>query len=250
MSSNLDMHLQNVHDSRVPPPPQQLNGPRINQAIPDAVHYHGAESRDLHRQMPDSTSCSYSSFPSNSGRNIPQTDGPTFHGKGYPLRPPHAPPSNQFSYVKGDHHVKPRREVPPPYHNRFDFMQNGDREHYYNNHERMKPAPYEPRENWRFPAHSYSGNSPNCNEGQFCCLVLFFSGEMLILKLIPLLSAAGPRYPEKGKVSYGNAPFAGPPRGPTRLPGHGWRFPPRSANHRHSFIPPYDGPIPVTNRGE
>ncbi|KAL6217372.1 hypothetical protein ACLB2K_010589 [Fragaria x ananassa] len=205
----------NVHDSRVPPPPLQLNGPRINQAIPDAVHYHGAESRDLHRQMPDSTSCSYSSFPSNSGRNIPQTDGPTFHGKGYPLRPPHAPPSNQFSYVKGDHHVKPRREVPPPYHNRFDFMQNGDREHYYNNHERMKPAPYEPRENWRFPAHSYSG----------------------------------PRYPEKGKASYGNAPFAGPPRGPTRLPGHGWRFPPRSANHRHSFIPPYDGPIPVTNRG-
>ncbi|XP_062019675.1 protein HUA2-LIKE 2 [Rosa rugosa] len=205
----------NVHDSRVPPPPQQLNGPRINQAIPDAVHYHAPESRDLHRQMPDSTSCSYSSFPSNSGRNIPQTDGAAFHNKGYPLRPPHAPPSNQFSYVKGDHHVKPRREVPPPYHNRFDFMQHGDREHYYNNHERMKPAPYDPHESWRFPAHSYSG----------------------------------PRYPEKGKASYGNAPFAGPPREPTRLPGQGWRFPPRSASHRHSYIPPYDGPIPVTSRG-
>lgn len=213
LNTYTDSH--NVHDSRVPPPPQQLNGPRINQAIPDAVHYHAPESRDLHRQMLDSTSCSYNSFPTNSGRNIPQNDGANFHNKGYPLRPPHAPPSNQFSYVKGDHHVKPRREVPPPYHNRFDYMQNGDREHYYNNHERMKPAPYEPRESWRFPAHSYSG----------------------------------PRYPEKGKSSYGNAPFAGPPREPTRLPGQGWRFPPRSASHRHSFIPPYDGPIPVTSRG-
>ncbi|XP_050366914.1 protein HUA2-LIKE 2 isoform X1 [Argentina anserina] len=205
----------NVHDCRVPPPCQQLNKPRINQAIPDAVHYHHTESRDLHGQMPDSTSCSYSSYPSNSGRNMPHTDGATFYNKGYPLWPPHAAPSNQFSYVKGDHHVKPRREVPPPYHNRFDYMQNGDREHYNNNHERTKPAPYEPHESWRFPPHSYSG----------------------------------PRYPEKGKASYGNAPFAGPPRGPSRYPGQGLRFPPRSTNHRHSFIPPYDGPIPVTNRG-
>lgn len=78
-----------------------------------------------------------------------------------------------------------------------------------------------------------------------------FYGDMLILKLFPFffLSALGPRYPEKGKSSYGNAPFAGPPREPTRLPGQGWRFPPRSASHRHSFIPPYDGPIPVTSRG-
>lgn len=212
--SNLDVHLQNVHENRVQPPPQQLNAPRINQTISDAVHYCAPECRDLQRQMPDSTSCSYSSFPTYSGRNVPQTDGATFHNKGYPLRPPHAPPSNQFSYVQGDQQVKPRREAPPPYHNRFDFGPNGDRENYYNNHERMKP-PYEPRESWGFPSHSFSG-----------------------------------RYPDKGKTSYGTAPFHGPPCEPTRLPGQGWRYPPRSMNHRDSmpFRPPFEGPIPVNGR--
>ncbi|KAM2898819.1 hypothetical protein COP2_008316 [Malus domestica] len=205
----------NVHDNRVQPPPQQLNAPRVNQTIPDAMHYCASECRDHQKQMPDSTSCSYSSFPTYSDRNVPHSDGDTFHNKGYPLLPPRAPPSSQFSYVQGDQQVKPRREAPPPYHhNRFDY---GDRENCYNNHERMKPGPYEPRNSWRFHSHSFSG----------------------------------PRYPDKGKTSYGTDPYSGPPCETTRGPGQGWRHPPRSMSHRDSmpFRPPFEGPIPVTGRG-
>ncbi|XP_068311945.1 protein HUA2-LIKE 2-like isoform X2 [Pyrus communis] len=210
--SYTDAH--NVHGNRVHPPPQQLNSPRVNHTIPDAVHYLAPECRDHQRQMPDSTSCSYSSFPTYSERNVTHSDGATFHNEGYPLRPPHAPPSNQFSYVQGDQPVKPQCEAPPPYHNRFDY---GDRENYYNNHERMKPGPYEPCDSWRFPSHYFSG----------------------------------PRYPDKGKMSYGTGPYAGPPCEPTRGPGQDWRYPPRLMSHRDSmpFRPPFEGPIPITGRG-
>ncbi|KAM1169409.1 hypothetical protein ACFX13_031904 [Malus domestica] len=210
--SYTDAH--NVHGNRVQPPPQQLNSPRVNHTIPDAVHYRAPECRDHQRQMPDSTSCSYGSFPTYLERNVPHSDGATFHNEGYSLRPPHAPPSNQFSYVQGDQQGNPQHEAPPPYHNRFDY---GDRESYYNNHERMKPGPYEPHDSWRFPSHYFSG----------------------------------PRYPDKGKMSYGTGPYGGPPCEPTRGPGQDWRYPPRSMSHRDSmpFRPPFEGPIPITGRG-
>lgn len=120
---------------------QQPNAPRINPTISDALHYHASECRDPQRQMPES-------FP-----------GPNYHNKGYSLRPPHPPASNQFSYVRGEQHFKPRREAAPPpsYSNRYPFVQNWDRENFYNNHERIKQAPHEPHDSWRFPPHSFSG---------------------------------------------------------------------------------------------
>lgn len=47
------------------------------------------------------------------------------------------------------------------------------------------------------------------------------------------------------------APYGFHPCESTRMPGHGWRFPPRSMNHRNSmpFRPPFEDAIPVANRG-
>lgn len=161
-----------MQDNMVQSVAQQSNAPRSNRTISDAAQYHASESRDTQTQMPESTSSSFSSFSVQSARNVPQSDGVTFHNTGYPLRPPHPPPSDQFSYVQGDQHFKSRREAAPPpsYSSRFHYGHNGDRENYYDNHERMKPAPYEHRESWRkpapyerdswrFPPHSFSGRS-------------------------------------------------------------------------------------------
>ncbi|PON52850.1 RNA polymerase II-binding domain containing protein [Trema orientale] len=199
MDSKLYADPNNMQDPKVQSVGQQSNAPRINQTISDAVHYHASECRDPQRQMPESF------------------HGPNYHNKGYPLRPPHPPPSNQFSYVRGEHHFKPRREDAPrpSYSNGHHFVQNWDRENFYNNHERIKQAPHEFHDSWRFPPHSFSG----------------------------------PRYPGKGK-SYGPAPFVGPPSEHTRVHNQGWRFPPRSMSHRNSMPyrpPPLEGPIPVAD---
>ncbi|KAF3436329.1 hypothetical protein FNV43_RR23421 [Rhamnella rubrinervis] len=219
----------NMQDNMVQSVSLQSNAPRSNRTISDAVQYHDSESRETQSQIPESTSSSFSSFSVHSARNVPQSDGVNFHNKGYPLRPPHPPPSDQFSYVQGDQHFKPRREAAPPpsYSNRFHYAHNGDRENYYDNHERMKPAPYEHRDNWRKPA-PYERDSWR----------------------FPPHSFSGPRYPDKGK-SYAPGPFVGPPCEPSRLPDQGWRFPPRSMNHRNSmsFRPPFEGAIPAAGRG-
>lgn len=153
------MHLQRMPEHMVQSVAQQSNAPRINNPVSDAACYPPPEYGDLRGQMTDSTSSSFNSFSVQPVRNVPQTDGASFHNKAYTLRPPHPPPMNQFTYVQEDQHFKHRREsVPPSYSNRFHSMQNGDRENFYNNHERMKPGPYEPRESWRFPPHSFSGN--------------------------------------------------------------------------------------------
>ncbi|KAL5561638.1 hypothetical protein UlMin_031385 [Ulmus minor] len=213
-----DTHFQSMQDNNmVHSVGQQSNGPRVNRTIPEAMHYHVSECRDPHREMPE-PSCSFNSFPAQPIRNILPTDGATFHNKGYPLRPPHPPSSDQFSYVREEQHFKPRREpVPPPsYSNRYHFSPNWDRENYYNNHERIKRTPHEFNDNWRFPPHSLSG----------------------------------PRYHDGGK-NYPPVPFHGPPCEQPRAPSQGWRYPPRSVNHRNSmsFRPPLDGPIPVADRG-
>lgn len=61
------------------------------------------------------------------------------------------------------------------------------------------------------------------------------------------LSVVGPRYQDKGVPS----PYGCHPCESTRIPDHGWRFPPRSMNHRNSmpFRPPFEDAIPVANRG-
>lgn len=189
----------------------------ISSRIDQTMRYHSPEFRDPQMQIPESASCSFSGYsvePMNSGRH---SNGSNLHDKGYSLRPPHPAPSNQFSYFHGER-VRPRRDAPPPsYSNRFHFVPDVERENSYNNHERIKPPPYERHEHWRFPAPHFSG----------------------------------PRYPYKGKTSYARVPYDGPSCEPTRLPGQGWRFPPRMMNHRNSmpFGPPFEGPIPVAGRG-
>ncbi|KAG7967449.1 hypothetical protein I3843_08G099900 [Carya illinoinensis] len=209
VDSQLYMETHNMRDNLVQSGSLQPVPPRVDQTI----RYHSPDFRDPQMQMPESTSCSFSSSsiqPVNNGR---QTNGDTLCDKGYTLHPPHPAPSNQFSYFQGDQRVRPRRDaLPPSYSNRF-HVQNFDRENSYNNHERTKPPPYELHEHWRFPAPPFSG----------------------------------PRYPDKGKMSYAPAPFDGPLGEPTGLPGQGWRLPSWTVNHRNAipFRPPFDGPIPV-----
>ncbi|XP_035551522.1 protein HUA2-LIKE 3 isoform X3 [Juglans regia] len=212
VDSQLYMDTHNIRDNLVQSVVQKPVAPRVDQT----VHYCSPECRDPQMQMPESASCSFSNFSVQPVNNGHQTNGDTLRDKAYSLQPPQPAPSNQFSYSRGDQRVRPRRDVPPPsYSNRFHHVQNVGRENSYNNHERMKPPPYELHERWRFAAP--------------------FSGA---------------RYPDKGKMSYAPAPFDGPPCEPTRLPCQGWRFPPRTMNHRNSitFRPPFDGPIPVSNR--
>lgn len=138
---------------------QPSAAPRSNHPSSDAVHYHGSEYREVH--MPEST-CSFNSFPV-PPVNYQHSDGVAMNNRGYSIRPPCHVPSNQFSFVHGEHHVRHQREVPPPppppppYSNRQHFAENLEREHFYNNnHERLKPPPYDYRERWDVPP-PYSG---------------------------------------------------------------------------------------------
>ncbi|KAJ0052661.1 hypothetical protein Pint_03373 [Pistacia integerrima] len=198
---------------------QQSVAPGMNPSMPtNAVLYHAPDCRDhqMPMQMSDSAS-SFGSYPVCPSNNVQQADSPRFHHKPYPPLPPHAPPSNQFSYVQSGQNVKSRREPPPPSHSHRYHSLPHDGGNYYNNHDRMKSAPYELQENWRFPAPSFSG----------------------------------PRYHDKPKESYGPGSYVGPPCEPTRMPHQGWAYPPRGMNHRSSLPirPPSGGPVPVGTRG-
>ncbi|KAK6260122.1 hypothetical protein SCA6_014596 [Theobroma cacao] len=193
--------------------------PRINSAMcTNAAPYHGPESRDLPGPMQVSDcNASFNSYPVHPVNNIQQLDGPNFHHNAYPPRPPHPAQSNQFSYVNSGQHMNSMRDAPPPpYSNRY-YSLNTDGGNYYNSHERMKPAPNELRESWRFPPQPFSG----------------------------------PQYADKVKASYGHGSYGGPQCEPTRLPNQGWGFHPPAMNHRNSFPvrPPPEGVVPVGSRG-
>ncbi|KAF1878742.1 hypothetical protein Lal_00047413 [Lupinus albus] len=210
---------QTVKDKPLHSVAQPLTAPSRSQPISDAVHYQVPECREMQLHMPESNS-SFNSFPVLPD-NFRHSDGVTRHNnKGYSLRPPHRVPSNQFSFVHREQHVKHRREVQPPppppppplYSNRHHLVQNMEREYFYNNHERSKPPPYDHRERWNTPA-PYSDH----------------------------------RYRDRGLP----APYGCHPCESTRLPRHGWRFPPQSMDHRNSMPlrpPPFDDAIPVANR--
>lgn len=160
------MHLQNLQDNLQQSMARQLVAPRINPTISDAVHYHAPERIDFQvpMQMPDSSSsCSFGSFPVSHPpvqpvNNVPQTDGAALHNNTYHLRPPHPTPSNQFSYVQADQQVQSRREGPPSsYSNRYHFAHNMENGNFNSDHDRMKLAPHELGESWRFSAPSFSG---------------------------------------------------------------------------------------------
>ncbi|KAG4396852.1 hypothetical protein AAZX31_10G024200 [Glycine max] len=192
---------------------QLMAAPRHSQPICDAVHHQVPEYREMQMHMPEST-CSFNSFPVPPPENFRHTDGVTTHNKGYSIRPPQHVPCNQFSFVNGEQHVKHRREVPPPlpYSSRQHFVQNIERENFYNNHERLRPPPYDYQERWNGPA-----------------------------------PYPGPWYQEKGVPP----PYGCHPCESSRIPDHGWRFPPQSMNQRNSmpFRPPFEDAIPVSNRG-
>ncbi|GAV82743.1 PWWP domain-containing protein [Cephalotus follicularis] len=194
--------------------PQKSVTPKFNPTMSsNAVNYNATECRDPPMPMPisDSASC-FSSFPVRPANGVHEPDGRSYHPKAYPLRPPHRPPPNQFSYVQAGQHAKSRREAPPPsYNHRYHSVPNVDGD-FYSNRERMKSAPYERRENWRFPAPTFSG----------------------------------PRYPYKVKESYASGSYVGPHYEPTRMPNQEWSYP-RGMNHRNSWPirPPSEGPVPV-----
>ncbi|XP_027353414.1 protein HUA2-LIKE 2-like [Abrus precatorius] len=195
------------------PMAQPVALPRNSEPISDAVQYTVHECRDRQMQMPEST-CSFNTYPGQPPDNSRNTDGVTMHNKGYSLRPPHYVPSHQFSFVHGERRMMSEREVPPPpsFSNRHHFAQNMTRENVYDNHERLNPPSYDYQERWGVPA-PYSG----------------------------------PRYHDKGVP----APYGCHPSESSRLPGHGWRFPPQSMNYRGSmpFRPHFEDPIHVANRG-
>ncbi|XP_054808089.1 protein HUA2-LIKE 2 [Prosopis cineraria] len=209
--SKLHKDAQIVKGKSLPSMSEPLGAPRDNQPLHEVVHYRVPECRDMPMQLPESTT-SFSSYPLPPD-NFHYFDGATVLSKGYPLRPPHQVPSNQFSFVQGDQHMKPRREVPPPsYSNKHHSMQNMERENFRNNHDRLKPPSYDFRERWRVPA-PYSGS----------------------------------RYQDRGAPT----PYGCHPCESARLPDHGWRFPPRSMNHRNSmpFRQPFEDAIPMASRG-
>ncbi|XVF32624.1 hypothetical protein REPUB_Repub17cG0098300 [Reevesia pubescens] len=193
--------------------------PRIDSTMcTNTVPYHGPESRDLPVPMQVSDcNTSFNSYPVRPVNNIQQPDGPNFHHNPYPPQPPHPAPSNQFSYVNSGQHMNSMRDAPPPpYANRY-YSPNIDGGNYYNSHERMKLAPNEPRESWRFPPPPFSG----------------------------------PPYADKAKLSYGHGPYGGPQCEPARFTNQGWGFHPPGMNQRNSFPlgPPPEGLVPVGSRG-
>ncbi|KAF7804773.1 protein HUA2-LIKE 2-like isoform X2 [Senna tora] len=187
---------------------QPLAPPR-SKPVSEAVHYRVPECGDMQMPVSEST-CSFSNFPVPPPDNFRHSG--TVHNRGYPLRPPHHVPSSQFSFVCGEQHVKPQREVPPPlYSNRHHTVHSMERENFYNNHERLKPPSFDYQERWRGPA-SYTGH-PYQDRG------------------VPPTNGCHPCES-------------------SRLPGHGWRYPPRSMNHSNSvpFRPPFEDAISVTSR--
>ncbi|WCJ21497.1 Tudor/PWWP/MBT domain-containing protein [Euphorbia peplus] len=214
--SKLYTSSHNMHDQMGESVAQQHSASRTNPSIYNGAHHHASECREM--QPPcDSINSSFSSYPVHPVNNVQHTDAPNFHHKPYPPRPPQPPPpSNQFSYVQAAPPVKSRRETSPPsYQQRFHSSYNGDGGTFYNNHERMRPAPYEPGDGWRYP-------SPNF---------------------------PGPRYQDKARA-YPPGPYGGPPREHNRIHHQEWPLPPRGM-HQRNFIPygpSSESAVPVSNR--
>ncbi|PSS06395.1 Protein HUA2-LIKE like [Actinidia chinensis var. chinensis] len=221
VSDGHDPKLYNIKENLHQFMDQQPVAPRISS---DAVCYQAPESRDVNMQtqiQDSSSSCSFSNIPLPHPPIRPvngsqQADGATFYNNAYHLRPPQPAHSNQFSYVQADQ--RSLREVPPPpFPNRDHFGQSTDGGDFYTDHDRMKLAPNEHRDSWRFSGPSFS--------------------------------APGTSYRDPARGPYPPSPYTGPPCEPP-LPSHGWGFPPRAMNHRELMPhrPPFEGPIPVAIR--
>ncbi|XAR61231.1 hypothetical protein NMG60_11034876 [Bertholletia excelsa] len=220
LDSKLYVGAQNMKENLYQNVVQQPIVPRTNSGISDAVCYQAPESRDVQMQtrlIESASSCSFGSLPvsqpsiqlinnSQPVNNHQQNDGTTFHSKAYHLRPPQPAPSNQFSYVNADNRVKLLRDVPPPtYPNRVHFVESRE-------HDRIKLAPREFRETWRFAGPSYSGTY----------------------------------WPDNARGAYPHAPYSDQPC-ERPVPDHRWGYSLPAMNYRESIScrPPYEDPIPV-----
>lgn len=200
VDSKLYVSKHNIKDDPLQSAAQQSVAPRINPTIMEPANNHAPQSHPPIRAV----------------NSVQQADGAALHNTAFHLRPPHPAPSNQFSYVQADHQLQPRMDAPPQSYppNRFHFVQNTDNGNFYGDQDRMKLAPHEIGESWRFSA--------------------------------PL---SGPCYPDSGRVSFAPVPYTGIPCEPT-IPNPSWAFPPRGMNHRELIPhrPPSDGPVPVATR--
>ena len=144
--------LQTVKANVLHPMAQPFSEPRNGQPASEAMQYTVHECRDKPMQMQSST-CSLNIRPIQSTDISRNTDGGTIHNKGYSIPPPHHVPSNQFSFVHGEHRMKSQREVlqPLPYSNDYHFVPSMKREFGYENHERLKQHSCDYQEIWNGP---------------------------------------------------------------------------------------------------
>ncbi|KAL1197637.1 Protein HUA2-LIKE 3 [Cardamine amara subsp. amara] len=213
---------QNVTSSSPPPPSSQKctmsdsysNGfdcgryPSMNgdlQAGPSRMN------PSMHYGSPEP---SYSSRVSLS-KSMPCEENSNFQHRPYPSSHPPPPPSHHYSYMEPDHHIKSRREGPSHPH-RSLYTPDYDERNYYDSHERMRPAPFVNRENWRY-------HPP---------------------------SAHGPQYHDRHKGPYQSGSYNGHHRDSGRFQNQRWSNSPRAYSNRHSFhYKPYsEGPVPVGMR--
>ncbi|KAL3827918.1 hypothetical protein ACJIZ3_016720 [Penstemon smallii] len=199
----------NIHESMR----KQSILPRGKPTSLSDVHHRAHDKKDfeaqMSRQKPD---CSNSSrLYSRTNINHPANGA---LNKGFHLRPPRPAPSNQFSYVQ--ERVSRRNFPPPSHHDRF-HIRNAESGNFYRDRDRNK---YSPRDNigecWR----------------------------------PPLSPIAGPCYYNDARMDHPYAPYSDSPRR-TASPNNRWNYSPRPMNHRHfnPYRPPFEGPIPVANRG-
>ncbi|KAJ0256753.1 Protein HUA2-LIKE 3 [Hirschfeldia incana] len=155
--------------------------PRMN---PPPVHY----------RSPESSYCSRASL----SKGMAHGEDSNFQHVPYP--PP--PPSHHYySYMEPDHHRKPRREG-PSYPHRSHYTPDFEERNYHGGHERMRPAPCESRDNWRY-------HQPYSH---------------------------GPRYHDRQKGSYQSSSYNGHHhRDYGRFENDRWSHSPRAYNNRHSF---------------
>ncbi|XP_010413203.1 PREDICTED: protein HUA2-LIKE 3-like [Camelina sativa] len=150
-----------------------------------------------------------------SSRSLSRGEGSNFQHRPYPSSHPPPPPSHHYSYMEPDHHIKSRREG-PSYPHRSHYTPEFDERNYHDSHERMRPAPCEDRDNWRY-------HPP---------------------------SSHGPRYQDRYKGPYQSTSYSGHHRDSGRFQNNRWSHSPRAYNNRHSFHykPHSEGPVPVGMR--
>ncbi|CAH2063006.1 unnamed protein product [Thlaspi arvense] len=158
----------------------------------------------MHYRSPESSYSSRASW----SKSMPRGEDSSFQHRPYP--PP--PPSHHYSYMEPDHHIKQRREA-SSYPHRSHYAPDIDERNYHDSHERVRPAPCESRDNWRY----HPGSSH------------------------------GPRYHDRHKGPYqSSSSYSGQHRDSGRMQSQRWSHSPREYNSRHSYHHKQHSEGPVT----